>query len=582
MIEKDIFTSRKHGMDYFTVDGVILRTGYKNKRDWYLLPIREMFDNDADFLWKYYKGSSNASIIVDVIMDDKLFRIKVRNSNDRNIPVFSNLEPVFDYDMRYGSKQDIHIISRGMLGDAMKQILSLGYVLLHSSDDGTTFTDKQWEYPLIIRHNKKEWKIYLHVDKVRQIGRVRYEQSFEAIDHTDTEIELVLPIIDEVRDNVDSKFIEQFCRKYSILSTDISFKFRIIDDITHTTTEKNVVTNLDMKSKLITAASTTPEKGMLNIDVLAIHPIAKEKQWSNSNSIHSYTPEEFISRIVNVHDKDSTSVYTVLFTFREGSNVRKTAGNQISIAELLSKPDKDKRIELLYYELKMALNPPAELLLPYTNNTKKRAHELVVRIAKLYDIDKEKKASYKLIRGFYDENGLVKYPYVFEIIAIPFNNPTGPPLKSTEIITAVNYSVSPRENIFEGAYFWRDKNATPHSAKNIRELLQENGFNTYSGPRSRLPCVIVANLITPRRDPQGYDKSSIDTQHFVRTIATGINKMASGIQTYRAAGYTFQVDDDYSTVRQHGISTKISARRLLRKFLIKERGLSIKVGDSYE
>lgn len=566
-------------MDYFTVDGVILRTGYKNKLDWYLLPIREILDNDADFLWKYYKGFSNVSIIVYVTMDDKLFRIKVRNSNDRNIPVFSNLEPVFDYDMRYGSKQDMHIISRGMLGDAMKQILSLGYVLLHSSDDGKTFTDKQWEYPLIIRHNKQEWKIYLHVDKVEQIARVRFEQSLEAIAHTDTEIELVLPIIDEVHDILDRKCIEQFCRRYSILSTDISFKFRIIDDITHTTTGKDAVTDMDIKSKFITALSTAPEKGILNIDVLAIHPIAEEKQWSNSSSVHSYKPEEFIRRIINVHDKDSTSVYDVLFAFREGSNVRKTAENKISIGELLSKPDKDKRIERLYYELKELLKPAAELLLPYTNTIKKRADVLVTRIAELYDIDKEKKPSYKLIRGLYNENGVVQYPYVFEIIAIPFNNPIGPPLKSTEIVTAVNYSVSPRENIFEGDYFWRDKNGTPHWAKNIRELLQENGFHTYSGPRSRLPSVIVANLITPRRDPQGYDKSSIDTQHFVGTIATGINKVASGIQTYRAAGYSFQVDDDYSTAKQHGINTKVSARRLLRKFLIKERGLPIKVGD---
>ena len=69
-------------------------------------------------------------------MDDELFRITVRNSNDKNIPVFPDLTSIFDYDMRYGSKQDVHIISRGMLGDAMKQILSLGYVLIHSSDDG--------------------------------------------------------------------------------------------------------------------------------------------------------------------------------------------------------------------------------------------------------------------------------------------------------------------------------------------------------------------------------------------------------------------------------------------------------------
>ncbi len=126
-------------MDYFTADGVILRTGYKNKLDWYLLPIREILDNDADFLWTHYKGSDNTSITVDINMDDQLFHLKIRNSNLANVPVFPDLKSIFDYDMRYGSKQDVHIITRGMLGDAMKQILSLGYVLLHANDDGTAF-----------------------------------------------------------------------------------------------------------------------------------------------------------------------------------------------------------------------------------------------------------------------------------------------------------------------------------------------------------------------------------------------------------------------------------------------------------
>src|SRR4030095_4513347 len=103
-------------MDYFTVDGVILRTGYKSKRDWYLLPLREMLDNGCDFLWKYYKGADNATISVNVTMDDQVFRLTIRNSNHDNIPVFSDLHSVFNYDMRYGSKQDVHIISRGMLG----------------------------------------------------------------------------------------------------------------------------------------------------------------------------------------------------------------------------------------------------------------------------------------------------------------------------------------------------------------------------------------------------------------------------------------------------------------------------------
>ncbi len=178
------------------------------------------------------------------------------------------------------------------------------------------------------------------------------------------------------------------------------------------------------------------------------------------------------------------------------------------------------------------LDPRTELSLPYTINTKKRTGALVTRIATLYDIDKDKGPSYKLVRGFY-HNDIVRYPYAFEIIAIPFKNPSA---NSTEIITAVNYSVSPRENAFEGDYKWYDKNGQFHWAKNIHELLEKHGFHKFYGPKSRLPSVIVANLITPRRDPQGYDKSSIDSKPFTKTITTAINRLASGIQiclTYR-------------------------------------------------
>ena len=33
-------TSRKHSMDYVTVDGIILMTGYLNKRAWYHLVLQ--------------------------------------------------------------------------------------------------------------------------------------------------------------------------------------------------------------------------------------------------------------------------------------------------------------------------------------------------------------------------------------------------------------------------------------------------------------------------------------------------------------------------------------------------------------
>ena len=177
---EDIFSSRKHSMDYFTVDGVILRTGYSNKRDWYVLCIRELLDNAADFLSVKYIGADDTFIDVDIFKDDNLFRLKVTNSNYNNTSVFSNLEAIFDYDMRYGSKQNTHIVSRGILGDAMKQILSFGYVLTNvSRHDVNGFVDKQWKHPLIISHNKKRFKIYLKVDTARQIGKSRIEESPE-------------------------------------------------------------------------------------------------------------------------------------------------------------------------------------------------------------------------------------------------------------------------------------------------------------------------------------------------------------------------------------------------------------------
>jgi hypothetical protein len=43
-------------MDYYTKDGVILRTGYSNLADWFLLYITELLDNAIDFLIKFYQG----------------------------------------------------------------------------------------------------------------------------------------------------------------------------------------------------------------------------------------------------------------------------------------------------------------------------------------------------------------------------------------------------------------------------------------------------------------------------------------------------------------------------------------------
>jgi hypothetical protein len=577
----EIFTSRKHAMDYFTADGVILRTGYKNKRDWYLLPIREILDNDVDFLWKYYKGSNKASISVDVKIGPELFYLNIRNTNESNFSVFPDLESIFNYDMRYGSKQDVHTITRGMLGDAMKQILSLGYVLLHAGDDDrNSFTDKQWEHPLVIRHNREEWTIHLNYSKAQQQEDVKVIRTDNEIPYTDTEIELRLPIIDELRNALTRDYIEEFCTKYTLFTTDISFKFSIIDDINHKHEDQIQEQDLDIAKAVIDKLSKVPPKGILHINLPALHPISLEKDWSNADSIHSYTPEEFMRRIQNVHDK-SISVYDVLFTFREGNRIKKTPENQISVSELISSEDRDKKMQELYEQLKNVLSPPSRLSLPYTTNTKKRRQALYSRIAhsKFYDVDTKKKYSYKLVKGFYNDS-TVEYPFAFEILAIPRKDPlVSKPgevarAKDTIFIGAVNYSVSPKTNNFEYDEHYGDSENYSTTRRDIFHILKWKGFkepDTYS----KLPCIIIANLITPRRDPLGHDKSTIDTKPFIDTIESAVEKMVSGIQTYSAVNIRFVRFKGRTSGRDHGDIRfgKKSGIEHLRRFLIKERGL---------
>jgi hypothetical protein len=73
-------------------------------------------------------------------------------------------------------------------------------------------------------------KIYKRFRKARQQYEIHFNPSPEKLSHSDTEIELALPIIEEVRDSLDRQYIEKFWRKYAIVTTDISFKFRILVD----------------------------------------------------------------------------------------------------------------------------------------------------------------------------------------------------------------------------------------------------------------------------------------------------------------------------------------------------------------
>ena len=161
----DIFSFKKHSMDYFTISGVKLRTGLNDPKDLYIMAIEELLDNAVDFLQKYYKGYSGTRITVYITKKNSVLHIKIRNTNQgQDVKVFENIDKIFNPEMTYGSKQNLKIIIRGLLGDVMKQILALAYILIHYNDDRTAFTNAQWNQPLIIRHNGLETHIRVIVD----------------------------------------------------------------------------------------------------------------------------------------------------------------------------------------------------------------------------------------------------------------------------------------------------------------------------------------------------------------------------------------------------------------------------------
>ena len=253
--------------------------------------------------------------------------------------------------------------------------------------------------------------------------------------------------------------------------------------------------------------------------------------------------------------------------------------NLITIAELLALPeeDRDKRIEKFYNGLREALPPPNKLLLPYTSNIKERKDILMARLAfsRLYDDAdmSSENAVYKLVRGIYEDEE-ISFPYAFEVLAIPFKEPTNSKL-DVEYIGAVNYSISPREdsNTFEGDYNGILGMGLNLDVVNIRDVLREYRFG-YHHDNAKVPCLIVANLVTPRRDPHGYDKSRIDIHPFVETIVDAIRRMASGIQTYRAVGIKWVDPFNRSSAKRRIVNREDeSVKEALRKFLVNERGL---------
>jgi hypothetical protein len=131
-----------------------------------------------------------------------MLRIAVRNSNVNNITVFQNLEGVFNYNNWVSTKRNQHRMTAGGLGNFLKRVLGMGYASWTGHDDSyksaaeqDSFEDKQWNEPVILRFNKKEYRVFIIVigNGIDIISRFEGPIRIDNIG-TDTEVEVVLPL----------------------------------------------------------------------------------------------------------------------------------------------------------------------------------------------------------------------------------------------------------------------------------------------------------------------------------------------------------------------------------------------------
>jgi hypothetical protein len=321
-------------------------------------------------------------------------------------------------------------------------------------------------------------------------------------------------------------------------------------------------------------------------------------------------PAEFITMITNVYDKESVTIYERLRSGREGNNMKKTDEYKMSIAELLSYPEVDyyKKLEKLFWDLKSVLAPPKELSMPYCDN-KARKEALVSRVCSLYPLLDPNKAVYKIVHGFFTDDkwkkiydaddttyrsekgkGILEYPVAIEFLVIPYTNYSLNPDdfgndndRASKFIGSVNYSLSPRSNEFVGDYSWHDKDGYPVEATSMTNILKTYNFNFYelSGPKEKIPSIILVNVISQRVDYHGHDKSSIDTHPFSETIIQASKKIADSVKTFRAEGFTFHSKNERSHDRAPKGEKKMSAKKMFGTFFDKIRtGGSIDVQHS--
>jgi len=518
-------------MQFFRSDGMKEATGYGEPKDWYFVAIKELLDNSIDWLRDNYRGSDKERVdaTFTINKDYTQLNCRIRNTNPRNIPVkaFILLPNILNYNMTFGSKQNEYRATRGQLGDGLKRLIGLPFILQNLGDDKSAFFNKQWDIPMYFCANGLERKVTVKVNLGASTASNKIQEYLEELSHTDTEVEITFPIIEQVRSFVTTAAIERHCRLNTIATIDISFNIKVTDEHAKSQGFKgNATTTISLKAK---------------------HPIPKNLH--SSTSILIYHPAEFVNRIESVYDKANESIYDVICKFKEGSQMPKAKfdklltvqdADKLSIDEFMDRPDyQEKMLELYNLLMEEAKRHSSSIFekisLPFP--IKDRHKHLAERLYAMYGPgyleeaeDTDNKIYYTIQYGTTEEIPI--FSFAFELLAVPLNIDSirkDPSNKRSEFHGLVNSSYAALGIRFDGRYNWAKKNGYWASDEDIIGCLSQFGFvfsSYYRNSKNKIPCVILGNLISQRVDYTEKSKAKMDASPFIPIIIKAVRKLA--------------------------------------------------------
>ena len=115
----------------------------------------------------------------------------------------TKLQSIFNFDAFYSSKRNQYKITRGALGDALKEILCIPYALARKYNSNI-----EWKQPLTITtdidNTRQTSLVSLKIDRINQAIQTELEElnvkEGEEAESNFTEIKVLLPIIEDLLD----------------------------------------------------------------------------------------------------------------------------------------------------------------------------------------------------------------------------------------------------------------------------------------------------------------------------------------------------------------------------------------------